>query len=161
MAMRNMTAAEIDKAYSEWEKERLDKGRYAGRRDGLMEAVEALCSALDIKMTKKRRRELMQLNVTELGLLISDLESTRRWPTADIEMLCTLAWFSAKKENDIIDKGHQEGRHESLRRGIRALCCIFDIELSIERRRALASRRVPELKALLTELETTRRWPTE
>jgi hypothetical protein len=67
----------------------------------------------------------------------------------------------AEWKQKVLDEGRRGGRGEGRIEAIEALCSVLGIELTEERRQALASWDTAQLEAHLTELITTRRWPGE
>ena len=57
-------------------------------------------------------------------------------------------------------EGREEGQAEGLRQAVEHLCLALDVELSLQRREALARASVPELDGLLGEIAVHRAWPS-
>jgi predicted transposase/invertase (TIGR01784 family) len=55
------------------------EGRADGLADGLRQGVEVLCRALGIELTDARRRELANMDASELIALLARLDERKRW----------------------------------------------------------------------------------
>jgi predicted transposase/invertase (TIGR01784 family) len=56
-----------------------EEGLRRGHKDGLRQSVEVLCRVLGIELTEEKRRELANMNATELGALLARLDKRKRW----------------------------------------------------------------------------------
>jgi predicted transposase/invertase (TIGR01784 family) len=61
------------------EKRGREDGLRQGREDGLRQGVEVLCRVLGIALTDEKRRELANLNATELVALLARLDERKSW----------------------------------------------------------------------------------
>ena len=58
----------------------LDEVRAEAHREGLIEAIEAVCALLALPLDEARRAELGRLDATGLRALLTQLRTDRRWP---------------------------------------------------------------------------------
>jgi predicted transposase/invertase (TIGR01784 family) len=56
-----------------------EDGVRQGREDGLRHGVEVLCRVLGIELTEHNRRDLANMNATELVALLARLDEQKRW----------------------------------------------------------------------------------
>ncbi len=76
MAALIQTLQEMETAYNEWKYNTLT----TGRQEGLVQALDVLCDALDIELREQERAELLTWDVERLKQAIVSVHTSRHLP---------------------------------------------------------------------------------